>query len=346
MIHKFSLIEKILLQLNILPHPIMDALSNVVAGRALHVSMKTGLIDALEGTPKPLAVLAAQASISERGALVLLACLEALGYVQKQPEGYRLTSRGEKFLTKDSPFGFRNMLLFADYLFGNLMALEHTVRSDGPPRTHYESFTPELWHIFTHAMMEFARVDIAQVVKLIPLPSKATKLLDLGGSHGLYSLELCKRYPRLVAEIMDGALVEPFAMRMIAQRHMTHRVTFRAGDFIVDTLGQHYDVILAFNVMHGLCTEANRHLAAKVSAALNPGGIYVILDQITGAAGTSQLSHLFTSTMNLSFFHQMGGSSYAFEEVRAWLHEVGFRSCTLKKTRAPGFALIIGKKPP
>jgi hypothetical protein len=346
MIHKFSPIEKILLQLNILPHPIMDALSNVVAGRALHVSMKTGLIDALEGTPKPLAVLAEQASISERGALVLLDCLEALGYVQRQLEGYRLTSRGEKFLTKDSPFGFRNMLLFADYLFGNLMALEHTVRSDGPPRSHFESFTPELWHIFTHTMMEFARVDIAQVVKLIPLPSRATRLLDLGGSHGLYSLEICKRHPRLVAEIMDCALVEPFAREVIAQHQMTDRVTFRAGDFIVDALDQHYDVILAFNVMHGLCTEANRRLAAKVSTALNPGGIYVILDQIIGTAGTSQFSRLFASTMSLSFFHQIGGSSYAFEEVRAWLQAVGFRSCTLKRTRAPGFALIIGQKPP
>lgn len=346
MVHKFSFIEKILLRLNIIPHPIIDSLSSVIAGRALQVSMKMGVIDALEKTPKPAAVIAAQTGISERGARVLLDCVAALGYAHKQPAGYRMTPRGEKFFAKDSPFGLRKMLLFADYLFSNLTELEQTVRDGGPSRTNYESFTPALWGIFTDTMQEFARTNMAQVVKLIPLPARAKKLLDLGGSHGLYSLELCKRHPLLVADIMDCSPVEPFAKTLIAQHDMKDRVTFRCGDFLTDALGKDYDVVLAFNVMHGLHTEANRYLAAKVSEALKPGGRYVILDQIEGVADNSQLSRLFASSMGLSFFHQMGGSSYAFAEVREWLHEAGFRSCTLKKTHAPGFALIIGEKRP
>jgi cyclopropane fatty-acyl-phospholipid synthase-like methyltransferase len=344
MIHKFSFIEKMLLRLNIMPHPIIDSLSSVVAGRALQVSMKVGLIDALEKTPKSAAVLAAQTGISERGARVLLDCMAALGYVDTPSAGYRLTHRGKKFFAKESPCGLRQMLMFSDYLFSNLTELEHTVRAGGPPRTNYESFTPALWEIFTETMQEFARTNMAQVVKLIALPARAKKLLDLGGSHGLYSLELCKRHPLLEAEIMDCSLVEALATTRIAQQNMQDRVTFRRGDFLVDALGKDYDAILAFNVIHGLHAEANRHLAVKASEALNPGGRYVILDQLEDLAGHSQLSRLFTSTMGLSFFHQMGGRSYAFAEVRAWLHEAGFRSCTLKKTHAPGFALIIGEK--
>lgn len=343
MIHKFSFIEKILLKFNVIPHPIVDALSTVVTGRALQVSVKMGIIDAIGQTPKSAAMVAEQTGVSEHGALVLLDCLDALGYVKKQVEGYRLTPRGNKFLSKDSPSGFQRMLLFSDYLFNILTELESTVKSGKSDHINYESFTPEYWDIFTNAMREFSQTNAAEVANLIPLPPNAKKLLDLGGSHGLYSTELCKRSPLLLAEIIDFALVEPFAKMTIEQHRMTDRIKFRIGDFIQDELGRDYDVILAFNVIHGLCSMANQNLAAKVNKALNAGGIYVILDQIKGMEGKSQLSRVIAASIGL-IFHHLGGSTYAFEDVRDWLQKAGFHRCELRNTRAPGFALIIGEK--
>jgi predicted transcriptional regulator len=203
MIHKFSFIEKVLLKFNMIPHPIVDSLSTVIAGRALQVSVKMGILDAIGETPKSAAKLAEQTGVSERGTRVLLDCLDALGYVKKQAEGYRLTLRGKKFLSKDSPFGFQKMLLFSDYLYNTLTELESTVKSGKPDHIDYESFTPELWDIFTNAMREFSRTNASEIANLIPLPPNAKRLLDLGGSHGLYSTELCKRFPSLSAEIID-----------------------------------------------------------------------------------------------------------------------------------------------
>jgi 2-polyprenyl-3-methyl-5-hydroxy-6-metoxy-1,4-benzoquinol methylase len=343
-VYEFSLLQKLLLKFNIIPHPIVDSVSSIVAGRALQVSVKLGVIDALGDTPMSASTIAECTGVSERGVLVLLDCLDALGYVRKQAARYRLTPRGKKFLSKDSPQSLHQVVLFSDYLFNSLTTLEATIQADGPEQTNYASFTPELWEIFTSAMQEFACTNLAEVVRLVPLPVQAKKLLDLGGSHGLYSMALCQRAPRLSAEIIDFAPVEALAKRLIAQQQMTDRVTFRVGDFLRDELGGDYDVILAFNVIHGLRSEANQLLAAKVSKALNPGGMYVILDQISSGERASPLFRLLIASMGLSFFHYFGSGPYAFHEVREWLHQAGFARCELRKTRTPGFAVIIGQK--
>jgi cyclopropane fatty-acyl-phospholipid synthase-like methyltransferase len=192
-------------------------------------------------------------------------------------------------------------------------------------------------------MREFSQTNASTVAKLIPLPSNAKKLLDLGGSHGLYSTEICKRFPLILAEIMDFASVEPFAKLTIEKHKMKDRVKFRIGDFMKDEFGSDYDVIFAFNVIHGLGREANYQLAVKVNKALNSGGSYVILDLIKGMEGKSQLSRVIAASIGL-IFHHIGGGSYTFEDVRDWLHNAGFHRCEVRKTRTPGFALIIGEK--
>lgn len=344
MISKFSFLEKLLLRFNVIPHPLLDALSSVVAGRALQMCVKLGVVDILEQGPISASSAAKRANISEQGALVLLDCLNALGYVEKRENMYHLSRRGQKFLSKDSPAHFRNMLLFTDYLFGTFIQLESTIKAGGPARPNYETFSPETWQIFSHAMIELARSNVSEVAKNIPVPSQAKKLLDIGGSHGLYSIELCRRVPSLSAEIIDYPAVEPFAKSTIDSHGMSGRVRFRPMDFMKDELGNGYDIVLAFNIIHGLRQELNQTLAAKVFQSLNPGGIYVILDQIKGTAGKSPLSRLITSSLGLNLFHQTGGRTYSFEEVREWLSRTGFRHSKLKKLHMPGFALIIGEK--
>ncbi|MEK7083739.1 MAG: hypothetical protein AAB932_00710 [Patescibacteria group bacterium] len=48
MIHRLSFIEKIILRFNVFPHPFVDALLNIIAGRAIHVAVKMGIFDFLE----------------------------------------------------------------------------------------------------------------------------------------------------------------------------------------------------------------------------------------------------------------------------------------------------------
>jgi tRNA A22 N-methylase len=47
-------------------------------------------------------------------------------------------------------------------------------------------------------------VNVAkEVAPKIPVPNGATAMLDIGGSHGLFSIELCKKHSSLSSTIME-----------------------------------------------------------------------------------------------------------------------------------------------
>ena len=101
MIHKFTLLENLLLRFNIIPHPVVDALNHVIAGRGLQVSVNIGIFDALEKNPKNVMEIAKSTNSNPEGISALLPCLKALGYVGEINSGkFILTKKGKRFLSK------------------------------------------------------------------------------------------------------------------------------------------------------------------------------------------------------------------------------------------------------
>lgn len=341
MIHRFSLIEKLLLAADVLPHPLLDGGALVGAGRALTLTVKTGLADHLDETAKTARELGRVSGLSEKGVAALLDCLDALGYVRASSGRYRWTKRGKKFLAKGSPTGFRYMMRLSCATYESLVDLETTVREGSPRSRNLERFGPEQWEDFARAMIELARTNVDDVVRCVPVPKNAKRLLDIGGCHGLYSAALCKQVPGLQAEVMDFDAVRPYFEETMIAQGTTDRVAFRTGDLTKDPLGAGYDIVLAFNIVHGFDHAANQKLVERVRAALNPGGLLVVLDQLKDAGGRTALAKLTTSFMALNLMHSAGGTAYSFDEVRGWGNRAGFTGAELKKLRAPGFGVAI-----
>ena len=344
MIDQFSLPERLLLRFNVAPHPVMDAFSSFIAARALHASVKLGIVDAMEAGPRALSAIAEETHLSVKGVTLAVDCLDALGYAQRQNGHCKLTPRGLKFLTRGSEAGFRNMVLYSDYLFHTFDDLESNLAKETPDCPSLDDYTEETWSIFSGAMRELAQMNVAEVTHKIPLPRGAAKLLDMGGSHGLYSAHLCQRAAALQAEVLDYSAVEPHLRSTIEQFGLQDRMSFRAGDFCQDDLGSGYDVVLGFNIVHMLESDPNVALARKVYHALNPGGIYVILDQIEEMGGRSQMARFVTSTLGLNLFQQTGGRCYAYRQIREWMSAAGYERSKLLKLRAPGAGLVVAWK--
>ncbi|MBV6405097.1 MAG: 3-hydroxy-5-methyl-1-naphthoate 3-O-methyltransferase [Flavobacteriales bacterium] len=345
MIHKFSLIEKILLSNDIIPHPFADASSSVGLGFALGSAVKLKIADQLTMDLKDVGAIARAANVSEVGAELILDCLDALGYVRRQGRQYAFTKRGHKDLSPDSPRNFRHFILFCNYLYKGYLELDVTIRAG--KRVHssmLEEMTDHEWELFSRAMIDISRTNVKEVAGKVPVPKSATRMLDLGGSHGLYSIELCKRHPQLKATVVDLPPVKKYTDECVAANQAGAKVSFLAADFMKDELPAGNDLILAFNIIHGLNPAENEALAQKVHKALKPGGLYVILDQIKGIGGGSQLSKATTSYMALNLLHQAGGKTYAKAEVDAFTKKAGFSSTTLKKLNAPGFGVIVCTK--
>ena len=207
-----------------------------------------------------------------------------------------------------------------------------------------EEMTDYEWELFSRAMIDISRTNFKEVAKKIPVAKTHTKMLDLGGSHGLYSIELCERNPNLKSTIVDLPPVKKYADECIVKYNAAKNVSFLTADFMKDELPKGVDIILAFNIIHGLNPAENETLAKKVYNSLNDGGMFVILDQIKGIGGSSQMSKATTSFMALNLLHQAGGKTYSKSEIDTFTNKVGFKKTELKKLNAPGFGIVICHK--
>lgn len=345
MIYKFSLIEKILLSNDIIPHPLADASSSVGLSLALGSSVKLKIADQLTTEFKDIKQIAKEAIVSEIGAELILDCLDALGYVKKDGTAYAFTKRGFKNLSEQSPSNFRYFILFCDNLFKGYLNLDETIRlGKNAGLGNLERMTEYEWELFSRAMIDISRTNFKEVAGKIPVAKTHKKMLDLGGSHGLYSIELCKQNPNLKATIVDLAPVKKYAEECIAKNNASQSVSFLPSDFMKDELPKGVDIILAFNIIHGFNFTENEALASKAYNALNSGGMYVILDQIKGIGGSSQMSKATTSFMALNLLHQAGGKTYSKSEIDTFTNKAGFKKTELKKLHAPGFGIVICHK--
>lgn len=342
MIYKFSFIEKLLLSKDIIPHPFADASFSVGLAFALGTAVKLKITDQLSMKPKEVKSIATEACVSEMGAELILDCLDALGYVQKKGTQYAFNKRGYKYLSAQSPDNFRYFILYCDDLYKGYLNLDETVRlGKNPNASTLNELSDYQWELFSRAMIDISRTNYKEVAGKIPITKTYTKMLDLGGSHGQYSIELCRRNPNLKSTIVDLPQVKKYTDECIAEHHASRNVSFLPSDFMKDELPKGIDVILAFNIIHGFNPSQNEELAKKAFDSLNAGGIYVILDQIKGIGGSSQLSKATTSYMALNLLHQAGGKTYSKTEIDTFTKRVGFKRTELIRLRAPGFGVVI-----
>jgi cyclopropane fatty-acyl-phospholipid synthase-like methyltransferase len=304
-----------------------------------------GVFDTLHGSPCSVSEVAAKTGMSARGAEILLRTVEAGGYVVKEGDRFRNTKVSERWLTRTSPRYLGNLVQYFERLFPRWEYLGRTVQQGEPEKPYFEYFNEKDWEIYTYGMMDLARFLMPEVLRVVQLSKSARRLLDVGGSHGLYAMELCRLHPSLKADILDLDKVVEVGRKITEHLGLSSRVIHRAGDFRRDSLGSGYDVILAFNIIHGLKPQENALLMKKVSAALNQGGKIFIMDQLRNGKGGSSLSRLIPAVVGLNLFNEIGGSSYRAGEVQSWIDEAGFVDCTMKWLRAPGVAIIQARKP-
>jgi len=177
------------------------------------------------------------------------------------------------------------------------------------------------WGLFQRAMRALASGSASEVARRTPVPSGARDMLDIGGSHGYYSVALCRRHAGLRAVILDLPEAVKHAAPILAREEMGDRVTHRAGNALTDDLGtEAWDLVFISGVVHGFDEKANRDLVRRVARALRPGGILVIQDfirlQKPGKGG--QLGALFEL-----YFALISSGTWSLEEIAGWQKEAG-----------------------
>jgi 2-polyprenyl-3-methyl-5-hydroxy-6-metoxy-1,4-benzoquinol methylase len=207
---------------------------------------------------------------------------------------------------------------------------------------YHDWMQPREWNLYQNGMESTAQMLSRLAAAKIRISGSAS-LLDIGGAHGLYSIELLKKNAGLKAEILD--LPEAVAVHADKLNAYPNRLTYTAGNILTDDLPKEkYDVVIMANVAHHFTEIENIAVAKKVFDALKPGGSFYILEffQKDMAASAKDMIGALQS-----FFFSFSSTSglWSANAIKNWLQQANFTRLQIKPfLQLPGFGLVTGKK--
>jgi ubiquinone/menaquinone biosynthesis C-methylase UbiE len=317
-----NLLERVVLRTNLAPVPAFESLSGMALSGVLIASTRLGLVTRLAQRPATIDELTEELQLNREPTRLLLDCLRSLGYVGCRQGRYSLSRRAQRWLVPASPSSVGQFVAGCRDYWQYWSNLPEVVRSGVAFDHHAAKPDDPYWREYIMGQFELARLSAPEVAKKLRVPADARTLLDVGGGHGWFAAELCRRYPALHATVIDLPGSAQIGREIIANVGMSHRVTHCDGDALDIDLGSSYDAALCFNLIHHLKPGQIVTLLGKIHAALNPGGLLAILDLFTQPRNTRPDAA--ASYLGLFFYLTSGAETYSPEQLRDWLHVAGF----------------------
>jgi len=333
------------LTLNQAPAPLLDIWS-AIGFRVALAGVRLGIFDTLEEKPHTAAELAQRLQTHPEATSVLLECLVSLGYLRRQDDThYANTPMTQKWVVRSAEASFSPYFEYWGTMLSSLYDELESTLQNGTPRTNLYTWIedqPQTAAAFQQSMIALAKLGAADLVKQIALPSGA-HLLDVGGGHATYSMELCRQHPDLSVTVFDSPQALVTGRANVQQAGLTARIRFQEGDMLTDELGTGYDAVLLLNVVHGFSPEANLALFHRVAAALKNGGQIIIGEQFPDSA-PSKTGKAVVNLLDMSYLHLLGGRVYTYPQLISWLAAAGFGGTRRKNLLKLGSSLVFASK--
>jgi ubiquinone/menaquinone biosynthesis C-methylase UbiE len=353
-------LEWVAARLNLVPMPAIEAVFGMLHSRALMAGVRLGLFAALDGCHASADELASRQGLQLRGTRLLCDALVAGRYLRRDSDGcYALSRSARRYLAPTSPQYLGHFIEYNYDQWAWISGLEDAVRTGQTLDLHRALDTagaakvPGSWTRYMEGLADLARGAASEIASKVPMPActpgVSRTLIDVGGGHGTFSVALCRRYPDLTADILDlpecVVAGEPIARRY-AGPAIADRIRYHGGDALQGPLGPDdtYDVALVFELLHHLPTGEIPSLLSRVLAVLRPGGWIALVDLLEPAHGQSPDAA--AAYAALYFYLTSSGQGYTPEQVREWLHTIGYTSIrAIPLLHLPGQPMIVGQRP-
>ncbi len=342
MLLKLTILERFLHRLHILPVPILDGFGEIIFGRVLTIAVRRGLFETVASQPRSISDIARRTNLSLKGVELLVDAFVIGGYLNRVGEKYLISKEGGQWLLKSSPHYIGNLIEYFETLYTRWGYFEYALEHGHPQRPYFDGFTEQDWKIYVYGMADLSKLLLREVGPKLILPPGSTSLLDIGGSHGIYAMGCCRRYPNLHGTVMDFASVLRYSHEIVKAEDMSGRVRLLGGDFTVEELPGDQDCVLMFNIVHGFGEEENKKLIARVFAVLKPGGKLFILDQIKAQKKSKGITAFLPLMVGLNLLNEIGGNVYDVDEIRMWCRD--FSLFRVHALRLPGVTLLEAVK--
>lgn len=325
------------LRTGLVPTPAVEAWAGMALSGALVAATRLGVTARLATGAASADEVAVDLGLDPTATRLLLECLCGIGHVRLHAGRYRLSRASRRWLDPDSRQSVAHFIAGTGDYAPWWSGLADVARS-GTPYSHH-SAAPEdpYWQRYIRGQMELARTSAPEVARRFPLPANARSLLDVGGGHGCYAAELCRRHPGLSATVLDLPGSARVGRAIIAEAGMADRVSHREGDALTADLGDRFDGVLCFNLIHHLDEGQIVRLFTKIRVAMAPGGSFGILDAFAPPAGRRSAA---ASFVGLFMYMSSGAQVYTATQLHRWLDDAGFappRRMAIR--RMPGLTL-------
>ena len=326
------------------PTPILQLVTAYWGSMTLFTANDVGVFTALSRGARTAAELAKDLRVEERPLRLLLQGAAGLGFLTCQDGRFANTPLAETYLVEGRPAFLGNAVRYGADNYALWGALPHVIRTGRPAAgaEDYLGTDPEKTRHFVWGMHNRALGVARGIVNFIDLPA-GTRLLDLGGGPGTYSVLLAQKIPGLHSIVYDLAPVVAIAEEIIASFGLSDRVTVQPGDFTAPAYPSNVGAALLSGILHREPEDVCRAVIRKAWAALDPGGTIILGDVMLNADRTSPtFSALFG--LHMLVCSERGGVHAKDEQCR-WLEEAGFADVQVRDLPPPGVhTIIMGRK--
>ena len=327
------------------PLAFFDSCLPVVQATALIAAARQGVFEALRDGPGEVDELAKRLNLDSGTLLLVLRVLSANGYVTQAGAGsYQLGDIARAQLLEGSPERLTAWLRLMEQIWGIFTHTGEVLRTGQGIDYHGQFHGAEQWADYQGSMLELARRFAPIVAAMVPVKAGATRLLDIGGSHGLYGGLIARAHPPLRSQVLDLPPAVEQARPLAAAEGLDDVVTHEAGNALTDDLGDGWDVVFMGNVLHHFTPPQIADLAARLRAATTPGATVAICEVVQ--ANPDEPAELLGDAFALCFRLSSSARCYTTSEYAGWLSDAGFVDVQVQPFPLTGaIAVMSGRTP-
>jgi len=218
-------------------------------------------------------------NFSNKNSKIFLDSLVVLKLLKYKDNYYKNSSLAKKYFVSSSEYYLGDMFLYRKEYFEfyqknlfDLLQTETITDINLQDETQWATISQSYFFQEQKTILSELVVDI---VKNLREYGKIKKILDVGCSAGVLSLELLKANKDFEAVLFDFEKVIKQSKKNIKKYKLEDRVCTLAGDIQKDELKDKYDLVLCSNILHLL--EKKEEVLTKIYNSLNQDGILLII---------------------------------------------------------------------
>ena len=315
-----------------------------IASKALFCALYLEIFSHLADGPLTAADIQHRTQAAPNGLNTLLRACTSLGLIGLQGGRYVNSPAAAAYLDVKAPLYFGDYFRFQidRQIYPSLQDLGDALK--GKPTTPMYALmaSPEEAELFSKSQ-HVGSLGPAQLLARNVDASSWTRLLDVAGGSGAFSIALCKRNPRLHSTVIDFPTVVPIARRYALANGLENRISTLAGDALATLWPEDEDAVLMSYLLSAMPAEAFAPLLRKAFRSLKPGGSILIHDFML-----DETQHEPTNAALWFLSNVVSGQglvSFSTSDVAALLEEGGFEAVK-SADLLPGMTCMVSARKP